>query len=106
MAFLPYIKYPNFRGLITFDVLPHSRITGPCGIADAAMDLFRKVDPNWLNRTMDKVFVGFSSGATVGLRHFEYEQDEINSKALQANLTDEAQQFTERQVVYLRGRNR
>ena len=105
MAFLPYIKYPNFRGLITRRTTP--QLTGPGGIADVAMDLFRKVDPKVKYRTMDKVFV-FSSGATVSLRHFEYEQDEINFQGLQADLilVDEAQQFTERQVVYLRGRNR
>lgn len=105
MAFLPYIHIPYFRGLMTRRTTP--QLTGPGGLLDVATDMFRKVDPKVRWRSQDREFV-FSSGAKIALRHFEYEQDELNFQGLQANLIliDEAQQYTERQVVYLRGRNR
>ena len=105
MSFLPYLKYPNFRGIITRRTTP--QITGPGGVADVAWRLFKKIYPGVKYHKLDKVFT-FPNGATIALRHFQYEQDEDNFQGLQANriLVDEGQQYTERQVVYLRGRNR
>lgn len=105
MKYLQYIHLPTFRGVITRRTTP--QLTGVGGVLDTAMDLFRKVDPKVRYNSQTKQFK-FSSGALIALQHFEYEKDKDNFQGLQANLilVDEAQQYTETQVTYLRGRNR
>lgn len=105
MGFLHYIKYKNFRGLITRRTTP--QLKGSGGILDTSMQLFKKVDPKVRWKSQDNKFV-FSSGAEIHLRHFEYMKDKDNYQGLQVNriLVDEGAQFEEGMVTYLMSRLR
>ena len=105
MKFLQYIHLPTFRGVITRRTTP--QLTGVGGILDNAMDMFKRVDPKVKYNSQTKQFK-FSSGAMIALQHFEHVKDKENYQGLQASLilVDEAQQYEESQVTYLRGRNR
>lgn len=105
MAFLPYIPFKNFRGLILRRTLPELKGSG--GVLDTCKDLFFRVDPKARWKEQQNKFV-FSSGAEIYLRPFEREEEERKLQGLQANLilVDEAQFFTERQVLFLESRNR
>jgi len=112
MGFLPYIHIKTFRGLILRKTMPELR--GINGILDVALDLFTRVDPpvrgkrkgvQW--KSQESKFV-FSSGAEISLRGFEHERDEQKLQGLQASLilVDEAQFFSEQQILFLESRNR
>ena len=105
MDFIPHIKFPTFRGVITRRTTP--QLKGSGGILDTALQMYKKVDSKVKWKSQENKFV-FSSGAEVYLRHFEYLKDKDNYQGLQANeiLVDEAQQYEEEQIVYLMSRLR
>ena len=105
MSFLPYIKYPTFRGVITRRTFAMLKGTG--GILDTALQMFKKVEPRVKWKSQDSKFV-FPSGAEISLKHFEHINDEGTWQGLQMNycLVDEATGFDEQQIMYMMSRLR
>lgn len=105
MDFVPHIKHPGFRGVVTRRTTTQLKASG--GILDKAMQLFIKIDPKVKWKSQDNKFV-FSSGAEIFLKHFEHWKDHRNWQGTEYTeiLIDEGTQFEEEMVLYCMSRLR
>lgn len=83
------------------------QISNSGGLFDAAIQLFKKVDPNLKIRTRDLELV-FSSGATLRFAYLDNPSDKYNWQGAELNFLgfDEIQQLSRDNVVYLFSRLR
>lgn len=102
---LPIISDPGTRALIVRRTTKN--ISGSGGLFDAAVDLFKKVDPKLKIRSRDLI-LEFSSGAQIAFSYLDKPGDKYNfqGKEFSRVCVDEAQQLSEDNVFYLLSRLR
>ena len=105
LRFLRYISCPYSRGVIFRRT--STQLLQQGGLWDDALALYSRVDPNLKIKIKDRKLI-FSTGASLQFSHYENEAAKEKFKGLQADYIafDEATEFTEEMITYLRSRNR
>ncbi len=106
MDFLKHTNDPKFRALVSRRLTP--QIHGPGGIFETFVNLHREVYDNKLKVKRRDGILDYPSGAQISFRHCQYEDDKHSFQGwqLSAALIDEAQQYTQSQIVYIMSRLR
>jgi predicted phage terminase large subunit-like protein len=104
-SFLKYCHHPRTRGVIFRRTT--KQITNPGGLFDAAINMYKKVDPKIKVRTRELEIV-FSSGATLKFSYLDNPDDKYNFQGAELTFVgfDEIQQLTEDNVMYILSRMR
>lgn len=104
-AFLKVCHHPNTRGVIFRRTT--KQISNPGGLFDAAIRLYKQVDPKLKIRTRD-LELEFSTGATLKFAYLDKPIDRYNFQGAELTFIgfDEIQQLDEENVVYLISRLR
>lgn len=106
MDMLKHTNDPKFRCLVTRRLTP--QIHGPGGIFETFLNLHREFYGNNLKVRKRDGILSYPSGGEIAFRHCQYEEDKHSFQGwqLSAALIDEAQQFTQSQVIYIMSRLR
>lgn len=101
-----YVDCPHSRGVIFRRT--STQLTSQGGLWEEAQALYRKVYGNKLKISIKHMKITFPSGASLQFSHYENEAAKEKFKGLQADYIafDEATEFTEEMITYLRSRNR
>ena len=101
-----YINCPHSRGVIFRRT--STQLSSQGGLWEEAQSLFGKLYGKRLKVSIKQMKLTFPSGASLQFSHYENEQAKEKFKGLQADYIafDEATEFTEEMIVYLRSRNR
>lgn len=104
-SFLKFCHHPRTRGVIFRRTT--KQLTNPGGLFDAAINLYKKVDPK-LRVRMRELELIFSSGATLKFAYLDNPSDKYNFQGAELTFIafDEIQQLSEDNVMYLLSRLR
>jgi predicted phage terminase large subunit-like protein len=104
-SFLKFCHHPRTRGVIFRKTTKQLSNSG--GLFDAAIQLYKKVDPALKVRNRDLEII-FSSGATLKFAYLDNPSDKYNWQGAELNFLgfDEIQQLSRENVVYLFSRLR
>jgi predicted phage terminase large subunit-like protein len=104
-AFLKFCHHPRTRGVIFRRTT--KQLSNPGGLFDAAVSLYKTIDPNLKIRMRDLEII-FSSGATLKFAYLDNPSDKYNFQGAELTFLgfDEIQQLTEDNVIYLLSRLR
>ena len=99
---LKHIETPGFRAVIFRRT--STQVTNAGGLWDESMQLY----PEYEGKSKHTLDWSFPSGANIGFRHLQHEQDKLSWQGAQVALLgfDELTHFTETQFFYLLSRNR
>lgn len=104
-SFLKFCHHPRTRGVIFRKTT--KQLSNPGGLFDAAINLYKKVDPGLRIRNRDLEIV-FSTGATLKFAYLDNPSDKYNFQGAELTFIgfDEIQQLSEDNVIYLLSRLR
>lgn len=104
-SFLKFCHHPRTRGVILRRTT--KQLTNPGGLFDAAVNLYKKVDPK-LRVRMRELEIVFSSGATLKFGYLDNPSDKYNYQGSELTFLglDEIQQLSEDNVMYMLSRVR
>lgn len=106
MDVLKHTDDPKFRCLVSRRLTP--QINGPGGIFETFVSLHREVYNDKLKVKRRDGILEYPNGGQISFRHCQYEDDKHNFQGWQLSmaLIDEAQQFTQSQIIYIMSRLR